>query len=70
MKTDDLLFVLVIAGIGLTCFHLINQVFHWQAVKAANHKALLQAQEMYRRLHTATRSIRGKRLAPFKSRQS
>jgi hypothetical protein len=65
MKSDDLLLVIVVCGVVLTFIHLITEIVHWKAVKAANHRAYVQALVLYKRLHAATRTMRRKR--PTKS---
>ena len=60
MKSDDFLLIVVACGIGVTCFYLVYQVFHWKAVKQANHKAMLQARVLYKKLHAASRSLKRK----------
>jgi hypothetical protein len=62
MKTDDLLLAIVVGGIGLTCFYLVYQVFHWKAVKEANHLAMLQARVLYKKFNAVTH--RRKRTTP------
>lgn len=57
MKSEDLLMVIVLLGIGLTCVYLIYEFLLWQTIKAANHRGMTQARELYKKLHTAAKPI-------------
>jgi hypothetical protein len=57
MKSEDALLVIVVLGMGLTCLYLINEFLLWQTIRAANHRGLIQARELYKKLHSATKPI-------------
>ncbi len=53
MKSEDALLVLVLFGMGLTCIYLLSVFLLWKRVKVANLRGLIQARELYKKLHTA-----------------
>ena len=55
MKTEDLLLVLVAAGVTLTCFYMVVEFMSWQTAKASDHRARLVIREIYRKLHSRTK---------------
>jgi hypothetical protein len=61
MKSDDMLLVVVVCGMGLTCIYLVSEFMVWQTIKASNRRAFLQARGFYKKLHAAThRAMRRK----------
>jgi hypothetical protein len=57
MKSEDALLLIVVVGMGLTCLYLINEILLWQTIKVANHRGLIQARELYKKLHSAGKPI-------------
>jgi hypothetical protein len=57
MKSEDALLIVVLTGMGLTCIYLLYEFLLWRAIKVANHRGLIQARELYKKLHTATKPI-------------
>jgi hypothetical protein len=57
MKSEDALLMILLFGMGLTCFYLLNEFLLWQTIQAANRRGVIQARELYRKLHTATKPM-------------
>lgn len=55
MKTEDVLMGVLVIGAALTCFYLIAECLSWRTVKDADHRAMLDLRELYKKLHSATK---------------
>jgi len=55
MKTYDLLMILLISGVALTCFYMVAEYLSWQSVKASDIRATSQLQELYKKVQSATK---------------
>jgi hypothetical protein len=55
VKADELLMVLVMSGVALTCIYLVDECLSWQSLKAFNLKAMLDLRELYRKVHSTTK---------------
>jgi hypothetical protein len=58
MRSDQILLIVVILGVGLALAYMITDLVQWKTVKAANQRAIVQAREMDKRLHSTTRALR------------
>jgi hypothetical protein len=65
MKAEDLLMVVVIAGVGLTLIYIVAECRSWRTVKAAEHKAMSELRELYKKLHAATKPFTKSFTRPF-----
>jgi hypothetical protein len=66
MKAEDLLLVLVFAGVGLTLIYIIAECRSWRTVKAAEHRAMSELRELYKRFHAAAKPF----TRPFGARRN
>jgi hypothetical protein len=55
MKTEDLLTVIVLIGVASTSFYILGECLSWRKVKAADHRAMFELRELYKKLHAATK---------------
>ncbi|MGO9935739.1 MAG: hypothetical protein ACLPV8_28565 [Steroidobacteraceae bacterium] len=57
MKVDDLLFVVVLSGLGLSCSYIVAEYLSWRSHQASEFKALLVVRNVYKRFHSATKPL-------------
>jgi hypothetical protein len=67
MKTEDLLMGVVLVGVAFTCFYIVAECLSWRTIKDADHRAMREIRELYKKLRSkpftrpfATRAIRRK----------
>jgi hypothetical protein len=65
MKAEDLLLVVVLAGIGLTLIYIVAECRSWRTVKAAEYRAMSELRELYKKLHAATKPFTKPFTRPF-----
>ena len=65
MKAEDLLLGVVIAGVGLTVAYIVAECRSWRTVKAAEHKAMSELRELYKKLNAATKPFTKPFTRPF-----
>jgi hypothetical protein len=68
MRAEDLLFVVVLAGIGLTLIYIVAECRSWRTVKAAEHRAMSELRELYKKLHAAAKPFTKPFTRPFGSK--
>jgi hypothetical protein len=64
MKTADVLMGVLLIGSALTCFYILAECLSWRTVKDADHKAMREIRELYKKLHSPTKPF----TMPFVSR--
>jgi hypothetical protein len=55
MKTDYVLMGVLVLGAALTCFYLVAECLSWRTVKDADHRAMREIRELYKKIHSATK---------------
>jgi hypothetical protein len=70
MKAEDLLLVVVLAGAGLTLLYIVAECTSWRMVKAADHRAMSELRELYKKLHAATKPFTKPFTRPFGNKTS
>lgn len=55
MKTEYVLMVVLVIGAALTCFYIVAECLSWRTVKDADHKAMHEIRELYKKIHSATK---------------
>jgi hypothetical protein len=55
VKAEDLLFVVMIGGVVLTCLYLVNECISWRSGKAIDLKARLDLRELYKKVYSTTK---------------
>jgi hypothetical protein len=68
MKAEDLLFGVVLAGVALTLIYVVAECRSWRTVKAAEHRAVSELRELYKKLHAATKPFTKPFTRPFGSK--
>jgi hypothetical protein len=57
MKSDDVLMVIVLGGVALTCLYMAAELMSWQTLKASELRAGLAVRELYKKLHTKAQPL-------------
>lgn len=65
MKADDVLLVVVLAGVALTLLYIVAECRSWRTVKAAEHRAISELRELYKKVHAATKPFTKPFTRPF-----
>jgi hypothetical protein len=69
MNTAYVLIGLLLVGGALTCFYILAECLSWRSIKDADHRAMREIRELYKKIHTPskpftvpfiTRSVRRK----------
>lgn len=55
MKTEYVLMGVLLIGASLTCFYIVAECLSWRTVKDADHAAMREIRELYKKIHTATK---------------
>jgi hypothetical protein len=53
MKTAYVLMGIVLVGAALTCFYILAECLSWRTVKDADHRAMREIRELYKKVHSA-----------------
>jgi hypothetical protein len=46
---------IVLAGGALTCFYILAECLSWRTVKDADHRAMREIRELYKKVHSASK---------------
>jgi hypothetical protein len=65
MKAEDLLLVVVLAGVAVTVIYIVAECRSWRTVKAAERRAMSELRELYKKLHAATKPFTKPFTRPF-----
>jgi hypothetical protein len=65
MKAEDLLLMVVLAGVVLTLIYIVAECRSWRTVKAAERRAMSELRELYKKLHAATKPFTNPFTRPF-----
>jgi predicted tellurium resistance membrane protein TerC len=55
MRTAYVLMGILLIGFALTCFYILAECLSWRTVKDADHKAMREIRELYKKLHSPTK---------------
>jgi hypothetical protein len=55
MKTQYVLMGVLLLGGALTCFYIVAECLSWRSVKDADHRAMREIRELYKKLHAPTK---------------
>jgi hypothetical protein len=64
MTTTYVLMGVLLFGGALTCFYILAECLSWRTVKDADHRAMREIRELYKKMHSATKPF----TRPFGSR--
>jgi hypothetical protein len=64
MKTAYVLMGFVLIGGALTCFYIVAECLSWRTIKDADHRAIREIRELYKKIHTPSKPF----TMPFISR--
>ena len=64
MSTAYVLMGILLVGGALTCLYIIAECLSWRTVKDADHRAMREIRELYKKLHTTTKPF----TRPFSTR--
>jgi hypothetical protein len=64
MTTAYVLIGVLIVGVALTCFYILAECLSWRTVKDADHRAMREIRELYKKLHATSKPF----TMPFISR--
>jgi hypothetical protein len=65
MKPEDLLLVVVLAGMALTLIYIVAECRSWRTVKAADQRAMSELRELYKKLYAASKPFTKPFTRPF-----
>lgn len=55
MRTAYVLMGFVLAGGVLTCFYIVAECLSWRTIKDADHRAIREIRELYKKIHTTSK---------------
>jgi len=55
MRTAYVLMGFVLVGGALTCFYIVAECLSWRTIKDADHRAMREIRELYKKLHVPTK---------------
>jgi hypothetical protein len=55
MKTSYVLMGILVIGFALTCFYILAECLSWRTVKDADHRAMREIRELYKKIHTTSK---------------
>jgi hypothetical protein len=55
MRTAYVLMGVLILGGALTCFYILAECLSWRTVKDADHEAMREIRELYKKLHSTAK---------------
>jgi hypothetical protein len=53
--TSYVLMGVLLIGVALTCFYILAECLSWRTVKDADHRAMREIRELYKKLHSPTK---------------
>jgi hypothetical protein len=57
MTTAYLLMGIVLVGGALTCIYIVAECLSWRTVKDADHRAMREIRELYKKLHSPAKTF-------------
>ena len=66
MKTQYILMGILLVGGALTCFYILAECLSWRSVKDADHRAMREIRELYKKIHAPTKPL----TRPFATRNA
>jgi hypothetical protein len=64
MTTAYVLIGVLLLGFALTCFYILAECLSWRTVKDADHRAMREIRELYKKIHATSKPF----TMPFMSR--
>jgi hypothetical protein len=64
MKTSYVLIAFLFIGFALTCFYILAECLSWRTVKDADHRAMREIRELYKKIHSTSKPF----TVPFMTR--
>jgi hypothetical protein len=55
MRTAYVLMGVLVIGVALTCFYILAECLSWRTVKDADHRAMREIRELYRKMHATSK---------------
>jgi len=55
MRTAYVLMGFVLIGGALTCFYIVAECLSWRTIKDADHRAIREIRELYKKIHTTSK---------------
>jgi len=55
MRTADVLLGVLFIGVALTCFYIIAECLSCRTVKDADHRAMREIRELYKKIHATSK---------------
>ena len=55
MKTAYVLMGILLIGFALTCFYILAECLSWRTVKDADHRAMREIRELYKKIHAPSK---------------
>jgi hypothetical protein len=55
MRTAYVLMGVLLAGGALTCLYIVAECLSWRTVKDADHRAMREIRELYKKIHTTSK---------------
>ena len=65
MKAEDLLLIVLLAGMAITVIYIVAECRSWRTVKAAERMAMSEIRELYKKLNAATKPFTKPFTRPF-----
>ena len=59
-----MLMAVLVIGVAVTCFYILAECLSWRTVKDADHRAMREIRELYKKLHATSKPF----AMPFISR--
>jgi hypothetical protein len=56
MGTAYVLMGFLLVGGALTCFYIVAECLSWRTIKDADHRAMREIRELYKKLHSPSKS--------------
>lgn len=57
MKTQYVLMGILLLGGALTCFYILAECLSWRSVKDADHRAMREIRELYKKIHAPAKPL-------------
>jgi hypothetical protein len=57
MRSDDVLIMIVVGGVALTCLYMAAELMSWKTTKASDLRAGLVVGELYKKLHSKAQPL-------------
>jgi hypothetical protein len=55
MRTAYMLMAVLVIGVAVTCFYILAECLSWRTVKDADHRAMREIRELYKKIHATSK---------------